>query len=102
MNDVRISIRSLAKDRTFSVTAVVTLAVAIGFTTAIATAVDAILLRPLPYPRADRLVQIISYRQEGAATVRSASMARPFVLGLADRNRSFSAFGVFDSFSNIT
>jgi putative ABC transport system permease protein len=100
--ELRISIRTLTKNRAFTVAAVLTVAIGIGFTTAIATIVDSILLRPLPYPDSDRIVQVISYRQEGAATVRAPSMARPFILGLSERNRSFSSIGVFDSFSNIT
>ena len=101
-NDVRIAVRTLTRDRAFTAAALLTLALGIGSTTAIATIADAILLRPLPYPESDRIVQVISYRHEGAATVRSSSMARPFILGLSERNHSFSDFGVFDSFSNIT
>jgi putative ABC transport system permease protein len=100
--DVRVSGRTLTKNRAFTVAALLTLALGIGSTTAIATIVDTVLLRPLPYPDSDRIVQIISYRQEGAATVRASSMARPFILGLSERNRSFSDLGVFDSFSNTT
>ena len=101
-SDIRISVRTLAKNRASTVAAVLTIAIAIGSTTAIATIVDSILLRPLPYPDSDRIVQVISYRQEGAATVRAASMARPFILGLSERTRSFTDVGLFDSFSNIT
>src|SRR4051812_27882280 len=101
-NDVRVSFRSLANDRAFTIAALLTLAIGIAATTAIATIVDAILLRPLPYPHSDRIVQVISYRREGGTTVRALSMARPFILGLSERNRSFSDVGVFDSFSNIT
>jgi putative ABC transport system permease protein len=100
--DVRVSVRTLAKDRVFTVAAVLTLALGLGSTTAIATIVESILLRPLPYPDSDRIVQVISYRRDGPATVRASSMARPFILGLNERSRSFNAFGVFDSFSNIT
>jgi putative ABC transport system permease protein len=100
--NVRASLKALVKDRAFTAAALLTLALGIGSTTAIATIVDSILLQPLPYPHPDRIVQVISYRREGANTVRSPSMARPFILGLNERSRSFSAFGVFDSFSNIT
>ena len=85
-NDVCIAVRTLTRDRAFTVAALLTLALGIGSTTAIATIVDAILLRPLPYPNSDRIVQVIGYRQEGAATVRASSMARPFILGLSGRN----------------
>src|SRR5688572_12460388 len=42
----------------FAVTAILTLALGIGATTAVFSVVDAILLRPLPYPNADRLITI--------------------------------------------
>ncbi len=101
-NELRISVRILINNRAFTISAVLTVAIAIASTTAIATVVDSVLLRPLPYPESARIVQVVSYRQEGAATVRSASMARPFILGLSERSRSFAEVGVFDSFSNIT
>lgn len=56
--DARIAWRQLQRHRAFSVTAVTTLAVAIGTTTAIYAAVHAYLVRPLPYPNADRLYQV--------------------------------------------
>jgi putative ABC transport system permease protein len=102
LNDVRISIRTLTKSGAFTIAAVLTVAIGVGATTAIATIVDSILLRPLPYPDSERIVQVISYRTEGAAIVRAPSMARPFILGLSERSRSFSSVGTFDSFSNIT
>jgi len=102
LNDVRISIRTLTKNGAFTIAAVLTVAIGVGATTAIATIVDSILLRPLPYPDSERIVQVISYRQEGAATVRAPSMARPFIHGLSERSRTFSSVGAVDSFSNIT
>jgi hypothetical protein len=102
LTDIRVSIRSLSKVRAFTIAAVATVAIALGSTTAIETIVDSILLRPLPYPNSQRIVQVISYRQEGAATIRTGSMARPFILGLMQRSRSLTDIGVYDSFSNVT
>src|SRR5262245_56448302 len=58
--DVRFGARSLARDRTFSAVAVLTLALGIGANSAIFSVVNAVLLRPLPYPDADRLAMVFA------------------------------------------
>ena len=56
--DVRFAIRALLKRPGFASLAILTLALGVGATTAIFTVVNAILLRPLPYRDADRLVHV--------------------------------------------
>jgi predicted permease len=58
MNDFRHAARSLGRAPGFTLVVVVTLALAIGANTAIFSVVDAVLLEPLPFPQADRLVDI--------------------------------------------
>lgn len=56
--DVSYALRSLRRTPAFTAAAVLTLAVGIGTTTAIYSVVDRVLLQPLPFPNADRLVRI--------------------------------------------
>jgi hypothetical protein len=58
MQNLRFALRTLAKSPGFAVTAILTLAVGIGASTAIFTTVDAVLLHPLPYPNAAQLVLV--------------------------------------------
>jgi predicted permease len=58
--DVRESARSLAKQPRFTVVAALTLALGVGAVTAIFSVVNGILLQPLPFPQADRIVNVWS------------------------------------------
>ena len=56
--DLQVAVRRLSKDRGFTATAVLTLALATGATTAVFTLVNAVLLRPLAYRAPEQLVRI--------------------------------------------
>lgn len=59
---LRYAFRSLRATPSFSLTVIITLTLGIGANTAVFSAIDAVLLRPLPYPNADRLMVLKEYR----------------------------------------
>jgi putative ABC transport system permease protein len=63
--DVRHSIRTLRHSPGFAAIAILTLAIGIGANTAIFSFVDAMLLKPLPYPDADRIVRVMEKPPRG-------------------------------------
>jgi predicted permease len=66
LQDIRFAVRLLIRDRAFSITALLTLALCIGANAVIFAVVNSVLLRPLPVPDSDRLVLIYnSYPQAG-------------------------------------
>jgi predicted permease len=68
LQDLRFALRLLAKDRTFTLTALLTLAVCLGANTAIFGVVRSVLLKPLPVPDGDRIMLVYnSYPNAGSA-----------------------------------
>ncbi|MBS1791427.1 MAG: ABC transporter permease [Acidobacteria bacterium] len=88
--DLRYGARMLLKKPGVTLAAVFSLALGIGAAAAIFSVVDALLLRPLPYPEAERLVVVREVNTQG----RQMSLAEPNYEDLRARSRSFSALAL--------
>src|SRR5437879_10817209 len=67
LQDVRYSLRQLIKSPGFTLTAVVSLALGIGATTAVFSVIYAALINPYPYPAADRIVRLTITSKAGSS-----------------------------------
>ncbi len=87
LSDLRLSLRALSKSRGFALIAVLTLAVGIGTSTAIFSALRALVLSPFQYPEADRIVHVWSDD--------SWPLSPADAIDVREQTTSFSAFGVY-------
>jgi putative ABC transport system permease protein len=92
--DLRYGVRMLIKHPSFTVVAVLTLALGIGANITIFSVVNAVLLRPLPYPDADRLVYLWS--EAPAQNIRERASTYGNVTDWREQNKSFEDVAVFD------
>src|SRR5579864_3118420 len=91
--DLKYAARGLRKNPGFSVTVILTLALGIGATTAIFSVVYGVLLRPLPYPEADRLTAIWEVNHRGTYS----RLADPNFDDFRDQNHSFQGLAKYRS-----
>ena len=68
VQDIRVAVRGLRRSPGFAFTAIATLALGIGATTAIFTALSAVLLKPLPYPEPENLYSLRTNLTDGRVT----------------------------------
>src|SRR5262245_37313957 len=87
LQDVRYGLRMLIKRPTFTVVAVLMLALGVGANTAIFSIVNAVLLRPLPYPDPDRLIRI--FFNEPGVGLRDVRFSKPELDDLVTRSSVF-------------
>ena len=95
LQDLRFALRSLRKNPGFSAIAIVTLTLGIGANTAIFSAVDAVLLKPLPYPNADRLVSLDTKVPGPGKDIYGSSMSYPDIQQLQALTRDFAGVAAY-------
>ena len=95
LNDIRYGLRQLIKHPAFSIIAILTLALGIGANTAIFSVVNAVLLKPLPFPEPDQLIAVgmTDTRQKGQTDLNSLSY--PDFFDFRDQNRTLASSSVY-------
>src|SRR5688500_12024691 len=96
LNDIRYGLRQLWKHLGFTIVAVLTLALGIGANTAIFSVVNAVLLKPLPFPAPDELIAVgaIDTRQKATQTDLS-SLSYPDFFDYRGQNRTLQNIAVY-------
>jgi putative ABC transport system permease protein len=90
MTDLRLAIRRLAHSPAFTIVTILTLALGVGATTAIFSALKPILLDPLPYPHAERVMMV----SDGNGTGNPVPVTFGTYVELAARTHTFDALAV--------
>jgi predicted permease len=94
--DIRYAGRRLLRTPAFALAVMMTLALGIGANTAIFSVVNAVLIKPLPYPHSDALVGVWhSWVRQGVKG--NVNMSGPWYLAYRERIRTFEKFGVWSS-----
>jgi putative ABC transport system permease protein len=99
VRDARYGLRALRRNPTFAAVALATLAIGIGANTAVFTVVDAVLIKPLWYPKPEELVAVWQ-TAPGAPGLASVSgelrLSASMFFTYADHNRTFQSIGVWE------
>jgi putative ABC transport system permease protein len=91
--DLKYAVRRLPRRPGFTVTAIVSLALGIGACTAIFSIVDAVILRPLPYPEAEKIISVKEVDKQG----RQITFAEPNFLDVRARNHTLAAAAEYNT-----
>jgi predicted permease len=95
--DLRYAFRTLSRDRSFSLVAILILALGIGANIAVFSVVNTLLLRPLPFPNSQQLVRIHQKDPKGGDS--SMTYSTDAMQALQQRNRSFQQITGYFAFS---
>ncbi len=95
LHDLKYALRMLRRSPGFTAVAVVTLALGIGANTAIFSVVNAVLLRPLPYPSPEQLVGLGQWRNQKGEGYVQTGVSAPNIVDIAQAKRIFQQVGYF-------
>ena len=95
MNDLRFALRQLFKEPRFTAVAVLALAIGIGANTAIFSVVNAVLLKPLPFPQPEQLVAWGSIENRPPGETGFDSVSYPDFFDFRAQNKSFADLAVY-------
>src|SRR5262245_17999980 len=90
INDLRIAIRNLTRVPGFALTFILTLGLGIGANTAIFSVINGVLLRPLPYPEADRIMRL--RQPQTAAGIEDSAFSFPEVAHYRAQSKTLDQF----------
>jgi predicted permease len=93
LQDLRFAVRVLLRKPGFTIVALITLALTIGANTAIFSVVNALMLRPLPFPEPEEIVQLMRGYQKGNST----AVAIPKFVFWRDHNIVFEHVATYDT-----
>ena len=95
LNDIRYGLRQLIKHPAFTVIAILTLALGIGANTAIFSVVNAVLLKPLPFPEPDQLIAVGMTDLRAKDQTVLNSMSYPDFFDFREQNRTLTSIAVY-------
>src|ERR1700739_1042266 len=97
LGDLPFAVRALVKSWGFSLVAATTIALGIGANAAMFSIAHAVLLKPLPYPDADRMGRV---RGASVRSRRPGNLSPMDFLDLRERNREFERLAAFNNYAD--
>ena len=95
VSDIRFAFRSLAKSRTFTIVALLSLALGIGVNVTVFSLVNALAFKPLPFPEANRLVDLHEFSATKLCSGCSVGTSYPGFLDWRTNARSYTQMGAY-------
>jgi predicted permease len=98
--DLRYALTIMARNRGFAATTLLTLALGIGMTTAVFSVVHGVLLKPLPYPGADRLVRVWEEHPGGTPITTDRWISNRTFHAWTERGRTLDVLGGYGTYES--